>query len=395
MTEEHRRLIWSTLSSELIFFILFQYINFSSFVDRLSKEISKIPKKQRVGRGRDETMWTLLQYISGSIGKNSLTEFTCVLKLLRVLYWELDPLPAPDISRPDSVRALAGAAILFMLRNKARQVSEEASGNGGQKFGVRFAPPPALAAHSDFLRRLATQEFDLVASARGDFRVPALCNTYSTCQEVFTPTMAAVYKAIGASADVQETTPLPGGGSAASGSPSAGTTTTLAQAPTEPLTMDFLDSLSVHAKMSLIHSVVTYVVKQVATGASLAVSPALVETYCRILVYTEIESLGLKSLMNQLLPQVTFSPHLNSHLKTMLSAQVFKLGAWRELHMLLEIFSFRLHHIQPHFRLTMLNHLQVGLGGGMQVAITKNFQLNLCLESTALRLITGECLLRL
>ncbi len=63
--------------------------------------------------------------------------------------------------------------------------------------------------------------------------------------------------------------------------------------------------------------------------------------------------------------------------------------------MLLEIFSFRLHHIQPHFRLTMLNHLQVGLGGGMQVAITKNFQLNLCLESTALRLITGEYLLRL
>ena len=134
--------------------------------------------------------------------------------------------------------------------------------------------------------------------------------------------MAAVYKAIGASADVQETTPLPGGGSAASGSPSAGTTaaTTLAQAPTEPLTMDFLDSLSVHAKMSLIHSVVTYVVKQVATGASLAVSPALVETYCRILVYTEIESLGLKSLMNQLLPQVTFNPHLNSHLKTIFPA---------------------------------------------------------------------------
>ncbi len=58
--------------------------------------------------------------------------------------------------------------------------------------------------------------------------------------------------------------------------------------------------------------------------------------------------------------------------------------------MLLEIFSFRLHHIQPHFRLTMLNHLQVGLGGGANAAITKNAQLNLCLESTSLRLITGN-----
>ncbi len=57
--------------------------------------------------------------------------------------------------------------------------------------------------------------------------------------------------------------------------------------------------------------------------------------------------------------------------------------------MLLEIFSFRQHHITAHFRLTMLNHLQVGLGGNAHSAITKNAQLNLCLESTALRLIMG------
>ena len=43
----------------------------------------------------------------------------------------------------------------------------------------------------------------------------------------------------------------------------------------------------------------------------------------RLLVYSEIESLGVKGFLNQLLPQV------------------FKHGAWGVLHMLLEIFSYR------------------------------------------------------
>ncbi len=126
-----------------------------------------------------------------------------------------------------------------------------------QQLHGRLAPPPALTAHAGFLHRLASGDVDLVASVHTDFRIPVLCNTYSTCQEVFQPLMTAVYKAIGASVDVQETTQLPGGGSG-DGSPNS-----LAQAPTEPLSMDFLDSLTVHAKMSLVHSVVQFIVKQV------------------------------------------------------------------------------------------------------------------------------------
>ena len=52
------------------------------------------------------------------------------------------------------------------------------------------------------------------------------------------------------------------------------------------------------------------------------------ETYSRLLVYSEIESLGIKGFLNQLLPKV------------------FVQQSWGTLHTLLEIFSYRLYHIQ-------------------------------------------------
>ncbi|CAB4065619.1 MED23 [Lepeophtheirus salmonis] len=69
--------------------------------------------------------------------------------------------------------------------------------------------------------------------------------------------------------------------------------------------------------------------------------------------------------------------------KTNTAILLFKQGAWNILHVLLEIFSYRLHHIQSHFRLSLLNHLQQG------ILLSKHTQLNLCIESTTLKLITG------
>ena len=37
--------------------------------------------------------------------------------------------------------------------------------------------------------------------------------------------------------------------------------------------------------------------------------------------------------------------------------RVFKSNAWGILHTLLEMFSYRLHHIQPHYRVQLLSHL--------------------------------------
>lgn len=61
---------------------------------------------------------------------------------------------------------------------------------------------------------------------------------------------------------------------------------------------------------SLIHSIATRVIKLAHAKSSIALAPALVETYSRLLVYMEIESLGIKgfiskfSLSNKLVKKV-------------------------------------------------------------------------------------------
>ena len=92
------------------------------------------------------------------------------------------------------------------------------------------------------------------------------------------------------------------------------------------------------------------------------------ETYSRLLVYSEIESLGIKGFLNQLLPKV------------------FTQQAWGALHTLLEIFSYRLHHIQAHYRLSLLTHLHQLAAHNI---LNNHAQLQLTVESSALRLITG------
>ncbi|GIY79142.1 mediator of RNA polymerase II transcription subunit 23 [Caerostris extrusa] len=65
--------------------------------------------------------------------------------------------------------------------------------------------------------------------------------------------------------------------------------------------MSNLDSLTVHTKMSLIHNIVTHVMKFAQAKSTHVLSPALVETYSRLLVYSEIESLGIMIYKVQLL----------------------------------------------------------------------------------------------
>ena len=73
-----------------------------------------------------------------------------------------------------------------------------------------------------------------------------------------------------------------------------------ASAPTQPLSMALLDSLTSHAKMSLIHAISVHLSKTAQQhklgGLTVALPPALVETYSRLLVYPEIDTLGIKNL---------------------------------------------------------------------------------------------------
>jgi len=156
-----------------------------------------------------------------------------------------------------------------------------------------------------------------------DYRVPLLCNAFSTNNECLSRPMAALVDAVlgsssnrgisGVTSNTQQSTQSPvitpavGGTSPVASVPGSGGTTSPisgnasssnAMGPTTPLSMAVLDSLTIHAKMSLIHSIVTHVLKLAQSKSNLALAPALAETYSRLLVYTEIESLGIKGFIS-------------------------------------------------------------------------------------------------
>ncbi|KAG8510882.1 Mediator of RNA polymerase II transcription subunit 23, partial [Galemys pyrenaicus] len=254
------QLLWQHLSSQLIFFVLFQFASFPHMVLSLHQK--------------------------------------CI--------------PVPDINKPQSTHAFAMTCIWIHLNRKAQ--------NDNSKLQIPI--PHSLKFHHEFLQQSLRNK----SLQMNDYKIALLCNAYSTNSECFTLPMGALVETIYGNGIMR--IPLPGTSCNASGS-------------ITPLPMNLLDSLTVHAKMSLIHSIATRVIKLAHAKSSVALAPALVETYSRLLVYMEIESLGIKGFISQLLPTV------------------FKSHAWGILHTLLEMFSYRMHHIQPHYRVQLLSSSEV------------------------------------
>ncbi|XP_063241500.1 mediator of RNA polymerase II transcription subunit 23 [Bacillus rossius redtenbacheri] len=335
--------LWLHLSSQLIYFVLFQFASFPNIVMALHDKLAG----HDLRRGRDHLMWVLLQFISGSIQRNPLSNFLPVLKLYDLLYPEKEPLPVPDFNKALCTHQMAITCIWIHLLKKAQL----------EHLNMHRPIPHTLKVHHEFLQHLVMPNNTSLCMG-ADYRIALLCNAYSTNQEFFSRPMAALVDTIlGTQKGPQQPAPLPPHTNNAA----------LANGPTTPLSMSILDSLTVHSKMSLIHSIVTHVIKLAQSKSNMALAPALVETYSRLLVYTEIESLGIKGFISQLLPTV------------------FKSHAWGILYTLLEMFSYRMHHIQPHYRVQLLSHLH----SLAAVPQTNQTQLHLCVESTALRLITG------
>lgn len=147
-----------------------------------------------------------------------------------------------------------------------------------------------------------------------DFRVILICNAYSTNQEFFARPINILVdslsgngaKAVGAgsgnSATSLNASPSGSGGPANSGGGAGGSGVTGGPGSNPvPLSMVVLDNLTVHSKMSLIHGLVTQMIKQSQCKGPIP-TPALVETYARLMVYTEIESLGIKGFLCKLKP---------------------------------------------------------------------------------------------
>ncbi|XP_062345967.1 mediator of RNA polymerase II transcription subunit 23 isoform X6 [Cinclus cinclus] len=316
---------------------LLPYDKFASFPHMVLSLHQKLAGRGLI-KGRDHLMWVLLQFISGSIQKNALADFLPVMKLFDLLYPEKEYIPVPDINKPQSTHAFAMTCIWIHLNRKAHSDNSK----------LQIPIPHSLKLHHEFLQQSLRNK----SLQMNDYKIALLCNAYSTNSECFTLPMGVLVETIYGNGSMR--TPLPGTNCMASGS-------------ITPLPMNLLDSLTVHAKMSLIHSIATRVIKLAHAKSSVALAPALVETYSRLLVYMEIESLGIKGFISQLLPTV------------------FKSHAWGILHTLLEMFSYRMHHIQPHYRVQLLSHLH----SLAAVPQTNQNQLHLCVESTALRLITA------
>ena len=81
-------LLWWNLSSELIFFLLYQFVTFTTFVESIHKTLSE---RSFIGmkEGRDFLMWALLQFISGSIGMpiNVFSQFFCIFNKKNNLFF--------------------------------------------------------------------------------------------------------------------------------------------------------------------------------------------------------------------------------------------------------------------------------------------------------------------
>lgn len=346
---------WQHLSAQVIFFVLFQFAVFPEMVETLYRKLSA----KNVKNGRDHLMWVLLQFISGSIQKNPLSDFLPIIKLINLLYSEKQPLPEPDITKPSSTHKFAAICILMHLNGKAQSDSQQqesggSSGTSGPSTAAlksavfQHCPIPiSLQKHHEYLQRcLESKNIGLQ-----DYTIAFICNACSTNVELYNdPINSLVDSIYGDSA----TTPLPG-------------ENCVAFAKSTPLSMSLLDSLTVHTKMSLIHHIVHKVLNLAQNNSNIALSPAVVETYSRLLVYMETETLGIKGLMSQVFPKVLQNKSLGI------------------LNTLLEMFSYRLHHIQTQYRIQLLTNLHMVAAAPN----TDHNQLQICVESTALRMITA------
>lgn len=327
--------LWLHLSSQLIYFLLFHFAAFPNVVNAFIVQLSA---RKELRKGRDYLMWSLLQFTSGSIQRYTLSSFLSVLELCDLLYAEQEPLPVPDTTKSNCARQMAAACIWIHVMRKA------------QSDGVNLnrTIPKALTLQHTFLQ----EHLNSGTKSVNDYRTAILCNAHSTNKDYFLRAMTGILDPV----TNQKNLPSAANQSTGGGAVASGAT---------PLSVVWLDSLTVHCKMSLIHTITTNIVKN--AHAKTNVSPLSLETYSRLMIYSEIESLGIKSYLTTILPTV------------------FKANAWGILYTLLEMFSYRVNHISPQYRLQFLSHLPALAS----VPHANQIQLHVCVESAALRLITG------
>lgn len=157
--------LWMHISSQLIYFVLFQFASFPNIVVALHDKLAG----RDIRQGRDYLMWALLQFISGSIQRNPLSNFLSVLSLYDILYPEKEPLPVPDFKKANCTRHMAPTCIWFHLQKKAQS----------EHLNIQRPVPPSLKKHHEYVQHLMmTTTTPLSLST--DYTIILMCNAYST-----------------------------------------------------------------------------------------------------------------------------------------------------------------------------------------------------------------------
>jgi mediator of RNA polymerase II transcription subunit 23 len=324
---------WAHLSSNMMYYIVYNQatISFNQLVDSLCEKIRIRNHK----RGSEHLMWALLQYITG-FPKQTLSDFISVSKLFDILYSSRRPLPVLPEDSPQLPYSMAAASIWFQIAKRAEM----------DQVKILKPLPPSLQLHYEYLTNMKPPSEPLMsvgfkevvylnayASNKSGFPVNNFIDPICKVEQNYDPKLAA------------------------------------------PIAVNLLDTLTTHSKVSLLHTLVQRIItiaqNKNQPQSSYIVTPALIETYGRLLVYPDSESFGIKSFIGHLMggPQA-----------------VWRYQAWDVYHVLLEMYSYRIHHLSVQFKYQMLvsmHSLSPMVYGANQI------QLSMTLETAELKLLLG------
>lgn len=335
--------LWNHISSTSIYFaFLYQNIYFPRFLIELyeticsslsisiaNSQLINIDKKQ-LQKCREFLMWTLLQILS--FFPNNIIDLTYqneyFFKLFELLYPENEPLPLPDFTKRNSVYIMSPASIyIFLIKNDTEN-----------SIKIQHTIPIALKIHIDYLRSNQINP--------NDYSIAILCNSYSSNAENYTNLYRYFIE------NIMESR--------------MNSNSTVQAAVKAPIPMELLDSLPIHTRTKLTNWILSRFMTIVQNKTLPSFPPYLMETYCRLTSFSEIELNETKSL-NILMVSI-----LQSH-------------GWNYLFNFLELYSHRLHRINCANQIQLLRQIF----SKNCIGQINHIQLYSFMENTALKIFYG------
>lgn len=325
---------WLHLSNNILFYVAYNQasISFSHLVDSLCEKI----RAKNLRRGREHLMWGILNYVTGT-SKTSLQDLTAIQKLFDVLYPGRKPLLFPDENSPLSPQIFAAASIWFQLVKRA-EVDQ-------RKF---FRPiPPTIQLHYEYITNMKIEDEQ---NPKISFKDAVFLNAHGTSKNAYSVTIFvdSLTKMDANNPNSENILPLP---------------------------VALLDSLTSHSKIALLHAMTGWILNlaqnKVGAQNGYMLTSALIESYGRLLIYTDIEGYALKPFINTLMGG---------------PSAVWRFQTWHIYHVLLEMYSYRMHHVPMPYKFQLLIQLH---NLSPMVLNANQMQLLMTMEATELKLLLG------